>query len=469
MPENVIQLPVNYHPREYQKNFWRHLENGGRRYCGVWHRRAGKDHTVFSWIEKAAFMRKGLYWHVLPTYEMGRKIIWNGMTGQGDRFIDLFPRQLVKRTRDDAMLVELTNGSIYQVVGGDDPDRLRGPNPVGVVFSEFNFFPTGEAWDVVRPILNENGGWAIFISTPEGRNHFWNIYQYARSPEGQRDGWLAELLTVRDTKRDDGTPVISEDDIAAEIRAGMSKAKVESEFYCSFDSPFEGAIYGDEMRAVREGGCIGDVPWDPSLPVRTWWDLGINDPGAVWFVQRVGNERRFIEYHQQADWSLEDWTRFVLNKPYIYDAHIGPWDLRHREGSTGRTREHFALKLGLRFEVADKLRVEDGINETRAFLRRHTLKFDAEKCRDGLDALSQYRWKKGKDGMPTKQHEHDLYSHGADAFRTGVSMDDIEFRYDERRQERAIGEYNMFDPMGRTMQSEAERHPGRYGGSVFRA
>lgn len=443
MPE-TFNLPVNYRPREYQKRFWAYMEGGGLRYAGAWHRRAGKDHTVFSWIEKASFQRKGLYWHVLPTYEQGRKIIWNGMTGDGTRFIDLFPRELIKRKREDAMLVELVNGSIYQVVGGDDPDRLRGASPVGVVFSEYAFFPTAGAWDVVRPILQENGGWAVFISTPQGRNHFHDIYEHAvAQPE-----WFAERLTVNDTRRDDGRPVITPEAIEEELATGMSKAMVDQEYFCSFDSPFEGAIYGDEIRAIQGAGRgTTECAWDPGLPVRTWWDIGINDPGAVWFVQRVGRNRHFIDYHQQSDWSMEDWIRFVLNKPYIYEGHVGPWDLEHREATTGDTRASFALKYGLRFEIAGKDRIENRITATRSFLRRMHCVFD-HSCRVGVEALAQYRWKRDKQGLPTKVPHHDLHSHGADAFGTGVMMDDVEFNYRQvTGQKIAEGaEYDVLNP-----------------------
>lgn len=438
----AIALPVGYTPREYQLPFWRYMESGGKRYVGAWHRRAGKDHSIFSFVSRQAFKRKGLYWHMLPTYEMGRKIIWNGITGDGTRFIDLFPPQLVKRVRDDLMLVEFINGSIYQVVGGDDPDKLRGPNPFGVVMSEYAFFPNSGAWDVVRPILNENGGFAAFISTPQGRNHFYEILRQAE----QLDGWFAEVLTVDDTRRPDGSPVITAEAIEEDRLSGMSQAMIDQEYYCSFDSPFEGAIYADEMREIKTRERITNIEWDPSLPVRTYWDLGINDLGAVWFVQSVGNKRIAIDYRQERDWSLQDWIKFVLNKPYIYEGHIGPWDLRHREQTTGKTREMAALKLGLRFDVAPRTRVEDGINEVRSSLRKHEWWFNAEKCRDGVDALLQYRWKVNKQGMPTKEPEHDVYSHGADAFRTGVIMDDFRFNDSIDLPDLAISDYDPFKP-----------------------
>lgn len=451
-----IILPFKYRPREYQMPFWRYMESGGKRYCGAWHRRAGKDHSVFSWVSKAAFQRVGLYWHILPTYEMGRKIIWNGITGDGTRFVDLFPRELVKRVRDDLMLIELVNGSIYQVVGGDDPDRLRGANPVGTVFSEYAFFPTGGAWDVIRPILNENDGWAAFISTPQGRNHFYSIMEHAKKTEG----WFAELNTIETTKRDDGSPVITQASIADDRASGMSEAMIQQEYYCSFDTPFEGAIYGDQMRALQAKNRITNVPFQPGLPVTTWWDIGVNDLGAVWFMQKSGKKRFFFNYRQESGMGLDEWIRYVLNKPYVYERHIGPWDLGHREKFSARTLEVSALKLGLRFDVAPKTRVQDGIQEVRRYLNKYECEFDEVNCRDGVDAMMRYRWKKDKQGNPMLVPDHDFAgaSHGADAFRTGAMMEPEHDEAFTHRPELADTDYDIFQTRPGSLRSHVQEY-----------
>lgn len=442
-----IILPYKYRPRGYQRPFWQYMEKGGNRYVGAWHRRAGKDHTVYSWIQKAMWKRPGLYWHVLPDQEQGRRVIWNNMTGDGDRFIDLIPPQLVARKRDDHMLIETVNGSIYQVIGGVGSDgtakHLRGPNPFGVVFSEFAFFQHPEAWDIVRPILNENGGWAVFISTPMGHNWFYDMVRRARDIPG----WRVEILTVNETRRDDGLPVVTEAMIDEDRAAGFSEAMIQQEYYCSFDSPFEGAIWGDDMRRIRAENGVGHVPYDPRLPVETWWDLGIQDPGAVIFLQSVGNERRFIDYHQQSNWSLIEWIKFVREKPYVYSRHIAPWDIGHRNPDTGKLRIDFARDLGIRFDVAKKpMHVGDQILVARAYLRRYKCRFDAVKAEGLIAALSQYRWKKDKQGNPTDQIEkNDLYEHGGSAFRTGVTMDQDQDVLQRPRQTTALGDYDVLN------------------------
>lgn len=427
---NII-VPHNWWPRTYQVPLWDAIENGTKRAVAVWHRRAGKDITAFNITVKQALLnRVGLYWHLLPTYEMGRKIVWNGMTGEGQKFLDYWPPELIKRKRDDSMLLELNNGSIWQVVGSDDPNRLVGSNPVGVVFSEYSL-QNPQAWEYVRPILAENKGWAIFIYTARGRNHGYDILQHAK----KSDRWFGEILTVEDTsklllnekhepildkdKNFTMVPVISQDAIDEDRSAGMAEEIILQEYWCSFDAPLTGAYYGDQMRAALEENRITKVDWEERLPVNTWWDLGIGDHNSIWFVQELGKEVRLIDYVEGTGKSLEEWIKVCKEKPYIYGTHLGPHDLAIREYTTGKSRWQAALDLGFRFEIVPKGSLEDGINEVRRELRH--CYFDEVKCQLGIEALRQYRQEfDAKLNMYREKPVHDWSSHGSDAFRTGV-------------------------------------------------
>src|SRR5690606_14127366 len=107
----------------------------------------------------------------------GRKIIWEGRTKDGVRFLDLIPNhdKLLVRINNQEMMFETVNGSIFRVIGTDNIDSIRGTNPIGCVFSEFADHDP-EAWSIIRPILAENGGWAIFNGTPKGQNHMYEMY-----------------------------------------------------------------------------------------------------------------------------------------------------------------------------------------------------------------------------------------------------------------------------------------------------
>jgi phage terminase large subunit len=210
-----IILPNGWRPRDYQRRLWHYLENGGKRAVAVWHRRAGKDEVCLHWAACAALQRVGNYWHMLPEASQARKAVWDAInphTGRR-RIAEAFPSSIRVGQRDEDMKINLANGSTWQLVGSDRFDALVGSPPIGLVFSEYSLTNPG-AWDYLRPILAENGGWAVFMLTPRGRNHAWTLYDKARL----QPGWFAELLTVDDTK------AIGADVIAAERASGMPDA-----------------------------------------------------------------------------------------------------------------------------------------------------------------------------------------------------------------------------------------------------
>lgn len=190
----TITLPYNFTPRDYQKPLFRAIDSGFKRAVVIWHRRAGKDKSLINIISKKAMERVGTYYYLFPTYKQGKKIIWNGMDKDGFKFINHIPEAIVKRKDSTDMLVELINGSIIQIVGTDNIDSIVGTNPVGCVFSEYALQdPT--AWSFLRPILQENGGFAIFNYTPRGDNHGKTLYEAAL----KRENWYVELRKADET------------------------------------------------------------------------------------------------------------------------------------------------------------------------------------------------------------------------------------------------------------------------------
>ena len=171
MYSQTVTLPYDWSPWPHQMKAWDAIVvRNVKRNVLVWHRRAGKDQTALNALVVKAHERVGMYWYVFPEYKQGREIFWDGFRDDGRKFRDAFPECLVKRSRDDMMLMELKNGSMIKVIGTDNADSIVGPNPVGCIFSEFSL-QSPAAWNLVRPILNANNGWAIFVYTPRGRNH----------------------------------------------------------------------------------------------------------------------------------------------------------------------------------------------------------------------------------------------------------------------------------------------------------
>lgn len=415
MPE--ITLPMHdFRPRNYQMPLWDYwINKGGKRAVAVWHRRAGKDIISLNGTIVKMVERVGLYWHVLPTYQQGRKIIWDGVDGQGHPYLSYFPGELVARTRDDLMMVKLANGSVYQVVGGDQPDRLVGSNPVGVIMSEYSLH-NPECWDLIRPILVENGGWAVFIYTPRGHNHGLDLLKQAQEGED----WFWEKLSIEDTRRHDGTPIVTDQAVEEERRSGMPEELIKQEFYVDFNAPLVGAYYGDQLDLAEQEGRIGDVPWNKQLPVYTAWDLGMSDAMIIWFFQIDGGYANFIDYYAGSGAGLEHYAKMLEKKPYIYKHHYAPHDIAVREIGTGKSRLEVGYKLGINFRIAPKLSLEDGINACKMILTR--CRFDEGRCRHGIEALRQYsRQYDRKNRIWGSRPLHNWASHPADAFRYAVT------------------------------------------------
>lgn len=368
---------------------------------------------------KEMFKRVGVYWYLCPTYAHGKKIVWDGIGADGFRFIDHFPYSQIQSKNEQEMKIVLKNGSIFQIIGTDKVgDAIVGPNPVGCVFSEFSIMdPT--AYNMIRPILRENRGWAAFAYTPRGRNHGYKLYQTAlKYPET----WYVEYLTIKDTLRDgigeDGSPVLTEQDIEEERREGVEEELIQQEYYCSWSGYLQGSYYGKQFQILENNQQIGQVPWIAELPVDTWWDIGQSDSTAIWFTQSVRENIHVIDYLEESGEGLPYYAKRLKEERYIYGKHFFPWDMKVKEFGSGEVRADTAWKLGIRPQhVAPKLSVHDGIDATRKLLP--TCYFDRAKCEKGIYALQSYHkeWDE-KRGEYRQSPVHDWSSHGADAFRT---------------------------------------------------
>jgi phage terminase large subunit len=444
-----IILPYNYEPRNYQLPAWEYMEGNeeGKRAACVWHRRAGKDLFAINLASCKAQERIGTYWHLLPTYKQGRAIVWNGFTRDGRAFLDHFHPKLIASKNSTEMRITFTNGAHYQVVGTDDINSLVGTNPIGCIFSEYSLHDPG-AWEYIRPILAENGGWAIFIYTARGKNHGYKLLEMAK----KNPKWFSQVLVAGDegTRRPDGTPVISDEIIKDEREAGMLEAMVQQEFFCSFEAPLVGAYYGPQMEELAKLGRITSVPHDPKLGVDTYWDLGMDDSTTIWFVQEYGFEKRIIDYYSCSGEGLAHYVKVLRGQSdkgehrtsYAYGKHWAPWDIEVRELGTGVSRWETAKSMGLKFNIAKKLEVEDGIEAARNLLPMCW--FDETRCSSGIEALKSYRKdydEKNKTFRSTPLH--DWSSHGADAFRTLAVARRRDSKYgNQRPQERALDEHD---------------------------
>lgn len=217
-----ITLPFKFKPRVYQIPVLKAWDSGVKRIFWVAHRRSGKDKTIFANLPKRMMERVGTYYYFLPTYSQAKKVIWAGADKDGFRFLDHFPKEIVKEVNQSDMKIELVNGSILQMVGADNIDRIVGTNPIGVIFSEYSLMKP-DVWNFISPILLENGGWAIFIMTPRGTNHAWDLMTTIKDDPS----WFVQVLTVDDTK------ALTKEQLD-QARKEMPQDLFKQEYYCTF-------------------------------------------------------------------------------------------------------------------------------------------------------------------------------------------------------------------------------------------
>ncbi len=263
-PEECVHLN-KFIPRSYQLPILDAIENKGyKRVLAIMPRRAGKDLTAFNLCIRACVRKPCVIYYIFPTYAQAKKVIWDSVTNSGDRILDYIPESLVESKNAQEMKIRFKNGSLLQLVGSDNYDSLMGTNPQGVVFSEYAL-QDPRAYQYIRPILAANDGWALFITTPRGKNHAYELYQIAKNSVN----WFAMKLTLDDTQH---IPAL---EIERERAEGiMSEDLIQQEYYTSFDMGVEGAYYAKYMDKMRIDGRIGDVPWESNFKVSTSWDLG---------------------------------------------------------------------------------------------------------------------------------------------------------------------------------------------------
>lgn len=411
-----IELPANgWTPRPFQLPLWQYLENGGRRAYAVWHRRAGKDEVALHWAAVAAIQHIGNYWHMLPEASQARKAIWDAVDPRtGKRRIDqAFPVGLRANTREQDMLIRFKNGSTWQVVGSDNYDSLVGATPRGIVFSEWALAnPT--SWAMLRPILAENGGWAMFITTPRGRNHAAKFFEaYKDNPD-----WFVERRDAKSTGVFSANALQRElSEYCAEYGDEDGGAKFEQEYMCSFDAAVTGSYYGRLMAAAEDEGRVTDIPYNPAYPVVTAWDLGFGDSTVIWCVQVVGMYVHVIDVIAGSGVGLDWYAAELAKRPYAYAEHLVPFDAEQGEVGSGKRRIDQMHSLGLaRTRVVKKLGIDDGINAGRLLVQR--ARFDRTKCVRGIEAMQLYRraWDE-VNRIYRDKPLHDWTSDYADAWR----------------------------------------------------
>jgi hypothetical protein len=371
--------------------------------CLVAHRRAGKTVAAVNDIIRAAVTyqgERGLFGYVAPYRSQAKAVAWQ-------YFLE-FAAPVTDSKNEQELTITLFNGSQIRLFGADNADAMRGLGFDGLYLDEYGDFRPSVFGNVLRPSLSDKTGWCVFGGTPKGRNQFWDIYETATRLPSE---WF--LLRLPATS----SGILPATELAA-ARAQLAEDQYLQEYECSFEAAILGAFFGKEMREAEQQGRICQVPYDPNLPVYSSWDLGYRDDTAIWFYQIGRGEIRVIDFHAVSGADIYDIAETVTQKPYRYAKHYLPHDARAKSLQTGKSIiEQLATHLDVaKLAVVPDIGVQSGIQAVRMVLPK--VWFDAEKCREGIEALRQYQREYDEDKKAYRQSpRHDWTSHPSDAFR----------------------------------------------------
>ncbi|WP_299830683.1 hypothetical protein [uncultured Roseobacter sp.] len=392
-------MKVRIEPR---KQFRPYLLRDNRWSCIVAHRRAGKTVACIQDLIHKAGTHKGnaaRLAYIAPFYAQAKDVAW--------AYLKQFTSGIPGTTSNEGEL-HITfahNGARIRLYGADNYDRMRGIYLDGAVLDE-NGDMDPRAWsEVIRPALSDRKGWATFIGTPKGRNAFFDVWQHAQADSK----WFDLMLKASETG-------LVDDEELADARAMMAAEQYAQEFECSFDAAILGAYYGSLVADAEREGRIAQVELDDALPIHTAWDLGIGDSTAIWVFQVGPEGMRLVDHIEDHGKTLSHYVSELEARGYKGGIDYVPHDAKVRSLDTGRSRLETLAKLGRNPFLLGPSAVDDGINGVRQLFPR--MWFDADRCRDGIEALRQYRTEFDEKTKAFKTRpRHDWTSHTADALR----------------------------------------------------
>ncbi len=398
----MAEVTIPYKPRELQAGIHEAMKRWSVVCC---HRRFGKTVFAINHILRDCLTttkERPRYAYLAPTYKQAKTIAWD--------YLQHYSRVIPGIDINQAELrIDYPNGGRIQLFGCDNPDALRGIYLDGAILDEYAQMPSSLFGEVLRPALSDRKGWGLFIGTPKGKNAFYDLYSHADND----DKWYAVTYKASDTG-------IVDDDELEDAKGIMTEEEYEQEYECSWTAAIRGAVYAKQMAACYRDKRVTFIPIEPTVPVHTFWDLGISDAMSIWFVQAVGKEIRFIAYlednNKGMDYYIQKLEDFKRDHNIQYGEHFAPHDIEVRELMTGKSRRDTARDMGIIFRVVAQHKVADGLEATRRLFSRFW--FDKNRCKHGIECISQYRYDYDeKKGVFRDSPIHDWSSHCADALR----------------------------------------------------
>jgi hypothetical protein len=404
--DNEELVSTGYIPRNPQKLIHQMVKDN-RFTVVVAHRRMGKTVSAINQLVHSSLLcdkPSPRFAYIAPTYAQCKRIAWD--------YLLQYTRPLGAIANIAELRVDFM-GRRISLYGADSPDSLRGIYLDGVVIDEIGDVNPAIFSEVVRPALADRLGWAMFIGTPKGNNHFKDLRDRANN---SADGW--KLLEFKASE----TELIIPTELAS-AKAEMGDDKFRQEFECSFNAAVEGSYYGKIINELEEKNQITTIPREALSKTYCAWDLGISDSTAIWVAQIVGKEIRLVDFYENHSQGLDTYVSWLRDNGWSDAIQLLPHDVVVRELGTGKSRQEMLEEAGLEITVVKKLPVADGIQAVRRLLPRCW--FD-KNVKQGVDALRNYRRNYDeKRNVFFDTPLHDWCSHASDAFRyLAVGLDE---------------------------------------------
>lgn len=397
-PESEKKFFLRYEPRDQFVAFHQRTQRWA---CMVCHRRAGKTVAcVNDLVLRALYTQKtnARYSYIAPTFTQAKDIAW--------QYLKDAVNGIAVAIRESELRVVLPNGAWITLYGADNQNRLRGIYHDGLICDEYGDCRPSLWGEILLPALLDRDGWAVFIGTPKGKNHFYKTYERARGS----DEWFDFVLSA------EHSGILNAKQLAA-VRAESTKEEYEQEMLCSFTAAVRGTYYADLIAKLEHKGQIKPQRlYDPYQQVCVAADIGFSDSTAFWFWQPRPDGLAVFDYFEAQGKTLAYYFEMLEAKGYDYEQIWLPHDAKAKTLQTGRSTIEQFLERSYPCAIAPSLDLQHGIDAVRKVLPRCYI--DSEKCHTGVENLRSYRrkWDDIKQCF-SDAPLHDFSSDGADAFR----------------------------------------------------
>ena len=388
---NIMKIGAGVLLRSYQKAVMKAFDNGIRYIVLCWSRRAGKSLFAWNLLVREAVSKPGTYWYCFNNYNTAYNDIWIAMTSKGIKFLDMIPADMVVRKNSSKLEIELSNGSIIKLIGIDNADKLVGTGLAGVVFDEYAVLNPASI-EFITAMLAETGGWRIMISTPRGKNHFYEEAQFAQ--EHPEFAYYSNMHCGMPEVAQHMAKGFLETERLKIIRKYGNDALWQQEYMTSWVSPNSGSVFGALTKIMKDEGRVMPLEGDDSAPYYAGWDLGNADYTSIVLFQVDDNGHPLIIDHienrnEDVTWYIGEWKERGWN----VHTHFLPHDAAHRKGARNESYKKALENEGVTNTTVLKKpnRIEDKLNFLRRVFNGMRINDNLERIVECLEKL-EYEW-----------------------------------------------------------------------------